>query len=218
MKKILIGVLILLFTSTTVFSFGIPKMGGGDKKPAVSLEDALVSQKDLVAAYVAGNKYDLETKAILADALGLKDEAATLKTASESINEGNAKDISATQAKTENAQKAIEAKMDASKELSADAKKKVGKSLLSLTKSVVSYKKAAELSTGALDSAKSVVKNASMTDALSIKKKLSNVLKIAPKVPGDLSSIASTATKYMSFAKSAGVKPPSDLEGALGSL
>ena len=218
MKKILIGVLILLFTSTSVFSFGVPKIGGGDKKPAVSLEDALVAQNDLVGAYVAGNKYDLETKAILADALGLKDEAAELKMASESINEGNSKDISATQAKTKNAQKAIEAKMGESKELSTDAKKKVGESLASLTKSVISYKKAAELSTGALDSAKSVVKNASMTDALSIKKKLGSVLKIAPKVPGDLISIASTATKYMSFAKSAGVKPPSDLTSALGDL
>ena len=218
MKKILIGVLILLFTSTSVFSFNIPKMGGKDKKPAVSLEDALVAQKDLVGAYVAGNKYDLVTKAILADALGLKDEAAELKTASESINEGNAKDISATQAKTENAQKAIEAKMDASKELSADAKKKVGASFLSLTAAVISYKKAVELSAGALDSAKSVVKNASMTDALSIKKQLSDVLEIAPQVPGDLSSIASTATKYIQFAKSAGVKPPSDLTSALGDL
>ena len=96
--------------------------------------------------------------------------------------------------------------------------RKVGLSLVSLTKSVLAYKTAADLSTGALDSAQSVVKSASMTDVMSIKEKLSPVLSIAPKVPGDLTSIVTTATKYVQFAKAAGVKPPSDLTSALGDL
>ncbi|RLF06673.1 MAG: hypothetical protein DRJ64_04200, partial [Thermoprotei archaeon] len=69
-----------------------------------------------------------------------------------------------------------------------------------------------------LESAQSVVKNASMTEVMSLKDKLSPVLSIAPNVPGDLTSVISTATKYVQFAKSAGVKPPSDLTSALGDL
>lgn len=219
MKKVTIALVMIVLMAGTSFAFGVPSFGGKkDAAPAVSLEDAMAAQTDLVSAYVTGNKADLETKSIIADALGLRDQAAELMTASESINEGNAKDISATQAKTEGAQKAIDEKMDGSKELSAEAKKKVGLSLVSLTKCVLAYKTAADLSTGALDSAQSVVKSASMTEVMSIKKDLGPVLSIAPKVPGDLTSVVTTATKYVQFAKSAGVEPPSDLTSALGDL
>ena len=69
-----------------------------------------------------------------------------------------------------------------------------------------------------MESAQSVVKNASMTKVMSIKNDLGPVLSIAPKVPGDLTSVVATATKYVQFAKNAGVKPPSDLTSALGDL
>lgn len=219
MKRVTIALVMIVLMAGSSFAFGVPSFGSkSDSAPAVSLEDAMAAQTDLISAYVAGNKADLETKSIIAEALGLKDQAAELMMASESINEGNAKDISATQAKTESAQSAIEEKMSSSKDLSADAKKKVGLSLVSLTKCVLAYKSAADLSTGALDSAQSVVKNAPMTQKLSVKKDLDPLLSIAPKVPGDLTSIVTTATKYVQFAKSAGVEPPSDLTSALGDL
>jgi hypothetical protein len=219
MKKLAIALLIVVTAVGTSFAFGMPGFGKKSKnKPAVSIDEAMASQSNLVAAYVAGNKYDLETKSLIAEALGLRDEASTLKMASESINEGNVKDIPATRAKTEDAQKAMESKMADSNELSDDAKATIGKSLVCLTKCVVSYKQAADLSQSALDSAQSVVKNSSMTEVVTVKKKLDPVLTIAPKVPGDMTSIVETSTKYLAFAKSAGVKPPSDLESALGSL
>ena len=219
MKKLTISLLIVVMSVGTSFAFGLPSLGSKSKdQSAVSIDDAMKSQSNLVAAYVAGNKYDLETKSLIAEALGLRDEATTLKMASESINEGNVKDIPATRAKTKDAQKAMESKMADSKDLSDDAKLKIGKSLLCLTKCVVSYKKATDLSQSALDSAKSVVKNSSLTEVVSVKKKLDPVLTIAPKVPADLTSVVETSTKYLAFAKSAGVKPPADLESALGGL
>ena len=219
MKRVTIALVMIVLMAGSSFAFGVPSFGAKKAAaPAISLDAVMAAQTDLVSAYVAGNKLDLQTKSILADALGLKEQSATLLTASESINEGNAKDIPATQAKTEDAQNAINEKMDASKELSADAKGKVGESLLTLGMSVVSYKQAADLSKGALDSAQSVIKSASMTDAMSLKKKLDPVLSIAPKVPGDLTSVLSTATKYIQFAKSAGVAIPKDATAALGAL
>ena len=128
------------------------------------------------------------------------------------------KDIPATHAKTEDAQKAMESKMADSKDLSDEAKLKVGESLVCLTKCVVSYKQAADYSQTALDSAQNVVKNSSVTEVFTVKKKLDPVLTIAPKVPGDLTSVVDTSTKYLAFAKSVGVEPPADLESALGGL
>jgi len=219
MKHLTIALLIVVMTVGTSFAFGLPSLGANNKdQSGVSIDDAMKSQSDLVAAYVAGNKYDLETKSIIADALGLREEAATLMMASESINDGNVKDIPATRAKTEDAQKAMESKMADSKDLSDEAKLKVGESLVCLTKCVVSYKQASDYSQTALDSAQNVVKNSSVTEVFTVKKKLDPVLTIAPKVPGDLTSVVDTSTKYLAFAKSVGVEPPADLESALGGL
>jgi hypothetical protein len=219
MKKLLLALLIVTMTTATGFAFGIPKLSkqsGG--APAVTMDQALKTQNDLVAAYVAGKKYDLETKAMIAEALGLREEAAVLMTASESISEGNVQDIPATQAKTEEAQQAMEEKMADSKELSKEAQIKVGESLLCLTKSVLNYKKAVDLSHNALDSAQSVVKSSSPTEVFKVKKQLNPVLTIAPKLPDDLVSVAETSSRYVAFAKTVGVEPPADLESALGNL
>ena len=90
MKHLTIALLIVVMTVETSFAFGLPSLGANNKdQSGVSIDDAMKSQSDLVAAYVAGNKYDLETKSIIADALGLREEAATLMMASESINDGN---------------------------------------------------------------------------------------------------------------------------------
>lgn len=219
MKNVTIALLVLVMTSGNVFAFGIPSFGV--KKAAtssVSLEDAMSSQDDLVSAYVAGNKFDFKTKALLAEALGLRDEAATFQTAADSIGVGNVKDIAATQAQTEGAQEAIELKMAESEGLSSESKAMVCESLVCLAASVTNYKKAAELSSGALESATSVIKGASLTNVVSLKSKLGPVLSVAPKVPGALTSIVATASKYFAFAKSAGISVPSDAGSVLGAL
>ena len=218
MKKTAIVILMVLMTVTSSWALGLPKLVGGGDDSGPTIEDAMGIQNDLVSAYVDGNKYDLEAKSIIADALGLKEQAATLKMASESINEGNVKDIDANRVKTEDAQKAIDKKMTESEALSDESKAKIGESLVCLTKCVVSYKKAADLSQGALESAQAVVKNAPITQMVTIKKKLDPVLTIAPKVPSDLPSVVETTSRYVQFARSAGVEPPSDLEAALGDI
>jgi len=219
MKKLSMALFMVFFSVGQLFAFGVPSFGGKSaESPTISIEDAMASQSSFVASYVTGNVLDLETKSLLAEALGLDDQANELRVAAKSMNEGNAKDIAATVAKTEAATKAVDEKMKDSGDLSGDAKKKVAESLLTLTGCVVAYKTAAELAPSALESAQSVVKSASLMDAMSIKNKLGPVLTIAPKIPGDLSSIVTTASKYVEFARNSGVKPPSNLMSALGDL
>lgn len=220
MKKVVVSLSIVFLTAGSVFAFGVPSMPGASakKSASVSMEDAVSSQADLVQAYSNGVKLNLQTQSIMADALGLKDESAKLLTAAESINEGNAKGIDATVAGTKSQSEAVANKMAEGGELSGESKKLVGKSLVTMGLSLVSYKQAAGKAKDSLDMAQSVIKSASMTQKLSAKDTLSPVLSIAPKVPGDLVNIASVAKKYIDFAKSAGIKPPSDLTKALGDL
>lgn len=214
MKRVFMAMLMVMFFSSSVLAFDVPGLGGN--KSGGGFENAMAAQAGFVGAYVAGNKYDFEAKALAAEALGLKEEAATLKIAAESINEGNAKDIPATKTKTEDAQGAIDKKMAESKELTAESKALLGKSLLNMANSVINYKKASELSKGALTSAQSAVKGTSPMNMPSVKKDLDPIFTIGPKMPGDLASVIETASRYSKFARSAGVEPPDNLKSALG--
>lgn len=220
MKRIIVALVVVLAMAGQGWAFGVPGLGKKEetKAPSFSLDDALAAQGDLIKAYADGNKFDLMTKSLMADALGLKEDAATLKTAAESIDAGNVEGIEAAQAKTEAAQTAVAQKMEKSDKLSADAQMTVGKSLVTLGSCLLSYKAAASQCDKSIDMAKNVIDNASLMNKMSVKKQLDPVLSVAPKVPGDLESLMGTAKKYVEFAKSAGVEPPSDLKQAIGDL
>lgn len=222
MKKLIVASLAMVLTAGPAFSFGLPKIPsvGSEKSAAsaVSIEDALASQADLVKAYSKGVKFNLQTQGLMAEALGLKTEAAKLIAAAEGIQEGNVEGIEATKAETAAVSETVEKKMSEGSELSGESKKTVAKSLGTMALSLLSYRNAADKTQSSLQMAKSVIENAPMTQKLSAKNQLDSVLKVAPKIPGDLSNVVMTAKKYVDFAKSAGVAPPADLNTALGDL
>lgn len=220
MKKVVVVCSLMVLVAGSAFGWGIPKLGGEAKSdaPAASLEDAIKAQKDLVSAYAEGAKLNYQAQGLMAGALGLKEEAAKYETAAKSAGTGNFQDMEAAQANTKDMSKVILEKMTSGESLSSDAKKQLAASLIPMAGSIVSYKNAASKAKGALESAKSVISNAPMTEKASAKKQLDPVLTIAPKVPGDVTEVAATAKKYIEFCKSAGVEPPSDLTKALGDL
>lgn len=220
MKKMVIVLAIVALSVGPAFGFTKGLTGGGNKQDAaaVTMDDAVASQSNLMKAYSQGVKYNLATQGTMAEALGLKEEAAKLHTAAESIQEGNAKGIEATKAETASLTEVVDQKMAAGGDLSDGAKKKVGQSLLTMAKSLLAYKTAADMSKSTLDLAQDVIKDAPMTQKISAKKTLDPVLTIAPKVPGELANVTTTAKQYIDFAKSVGVEPPADLNKALGDL
>ena len=219
MKKVLVVLFCSLFVVSSAFAFGVPGLGGGGgSKSSASLDDAVSAQNDLVKAYVQGAKNNMQAQATMADALGLKEQSAVFTATAEGMNESNAKDIPAEVAKTEDASKKIADELKNAKELSADSKKKVAKSLVPLAVSLANYKVAGDKSKTSLEMAKSVIENASMMDKAKAKKQLDPVLAIAPKVPGDLTALASTAKSYIQFAKSNKIEVPKDVTKELGDL
>jgi hypothetical protein len=220
MNKILIVLSIVLLTAVSASAFTKGLSGGAKKDGAVSItmDDAVASQSNLVKAYANGVKFNLQTQGIMAEALGLKEDAAQLQTAANSIQDGNSKGIDAARAETQSVSANVEKKMAEGGELSADARIKVGESLITLTQCILSYKDAVSMSKTSLDMAQTVIKDAPMLQKASAKSTLEPVLTIAPKMPGDLVSVTTTAKKYIEFAKSAGIEAPADLNKALGDL
>jgi len=219
MARVVVVVLALMMISVNGFAFGLPKapaMGSASGKSAVSIDDALSMQNDLLKAYANGVKLNCEAQSIMSEALGLDSLAADLKAESDGLSETNVDGLEASVAKSKAATDAISKKMAESKELSAEAKGKVAKSLVPLGLSLLSYKSAAEKGVSALDGAKSVIENAPMTQKLSAKSKLDPILSIAPSLPGDLSNVIAMAGKYVEFAKSNDIEPPKGLNDALG--
>ena len=69
MKRVTLALVMIVLMAGSSFAFGVPSFGSKSySAPSVSLEDAMAAQTDLISAYVAGNKADLETKSIIADA------------------------------------------------------------------------------------------------------------------------------------------------------
>lgn len=220
MKKMVIVLAVVVLTVGPAFGFTKGLIGGGKNQAAsaVTMDDAVASQSDLVKSYSQGVKYNFQTQSTMAAALGLKEEAAKLHTAAESIQEGNVKGIEAAKAETAGLTEAVDKKVAAGGELSDEAKKKVGQSLITMCKSLLAYRTAADMSKSTLELAQTVIKDAPITQKMSAKKTLDPVLTIGPKVPGEMANMASTAKHYIDFAKSVGVEPPADLNKALGDL
>jgi|GEM_PF-2914343 polyhydroxyalkanoate synthesis regulator phasin len=222
MKRGLFALLVLLIAASNSFGFGLPGLPGAKSEAqgggAATMDDAVAAQNDLIKAYSSGVKFNLITQGLMAEALGMKDKAAKCKTTADAINEGNAEGLQASKAITDEATAEIEKKMAEAGELSAESKKKVGESLVTMAQCLIAYKTAADKSQNSLKLAQSVIESAPVTQKLSAKKQLDPVLSIAPSVPSELANVSTTATKYVQFAKSAGIQAPSDLNKALGEL
>ena len=224
MKKIQIALIVLMVSSLISSSAFAFDLGGAGKKKssssAVTMDDALKSQGALIESYKNGVKLNYEANSLMASALGNKENAAKYKSMADDLDDANC-DFDCLEKKTkitEEANEQINKDMSSAKELSSEAKKKVRKSLIPLSKSVLSYKNAAEQSEACLDAAKSVIESASFTQKMSAKKKLDPVLTIAPRAPKDLVNVGNTLKNYIDFAKSHKVKIPKDATDTMGSL
>lgn len=203
-------------------AFGVSNLssalGGSDE--GISVESAVASQDKLVKTYVGATQHNLQAQAIMAQALGLKEKAAELETQANTLGSGNVDkgEIEKTRELTEAAQEVINENLTEAQALSPEAKILVAKSLLPFATCVLGYKDAASLCGDSLELANKVIQNAPLTQKLSATNQLKKVLYLAPKVPGDLTSVLGTAKKYVDFAKSNDVEIPADAADALGIL
>ncbi len=224
MKKTMISlilVMIMLFISSSVLAFGL-KLPGKKKvsDSAVSLDDTIKEQGDLVKIYEKALKLDQDANFMLVEAIKGKEKADQYREQAKGVTSGNCnsdyikKKVKITKEAHEESAK-CSAKVG---ELSTESKEKVGESMILMAESVICYKQAATKSKTCLDNAKSVVKSAPMTKKLSVKKKLDPVLTIGPKMPGSLVEAGKTLKNLVAFAKSNKIKVPQKATQALGEL
>lgn len=184
---------------------GLPGGGGGGG-------DAVNGQNDaLVRGYVAANKDVLLANAQMADALGLKDAAATARATADALTDG------ATKGNLEDSNKAVSASTDAvsaemakGPKLDAAAKQKYSKGMAQLGSGVLRYIALA----GPAQQFSASLKNASPM----MLPKLQAGIYVASQLPSGLSNLATSMKSANAFAKSNDIPVPPDATKAMAAL
>ena len=186
---------------------GVPGLPGGS-----SGGDAVGGQNDaLVRGYVAANKDVLLANSKMAEALGLKDAAATAKATADALTDG------ATKGNLEDSNKAVSASTDAvaaemakSPKLDAAAKQKYSQGMAQLGQGVLRYIALA----GPAQSFSSSLKNASPM----MLPKLQAGIYVASQLPTGLSNLSTSMKNASAFAKSNDIPVPPDATKAMAAL
>ena len=226
MKKLslflILGLVFFFCFTSTVSAFGIPKMGKkkSSSAPAVSIDDALKSQGDLMKTYRSGVASNTKAQGLFSEALGNKDQAAKLKAAADGLTSGNCDYdcLEKTTQVTKEAEKANNEQLSSAKNMSDASKAKFGEGLVQLGTSVLLYKKASGKSADCLSGAKSVIESAPMMKKMSFKSKLQPVMDIAPNLPQNFLDIGKSLKNCIDFAKANKIKVPKKATAALGEL
>jgi len=209
------GALALALTGTAQAQFSlksIPGVGSAVTGGGSASSADLGNQQDaLVRNYVAANKDVLNANTHMAEALGLKDQAATAKATSDALTEGATKDS------LEASNKAVSASTDAvavelAKQPVLDAKSKstfsagLVKLAAGVTKYVVVGKNVKDMSSG--------LSSASPT----MLPKLQSAVYIAKSFPGSMSNVSTALKNAIAFAQSHDIPVPDDATQALAAL
>jgi hypothetical protein len=178
-------------------------------KPAAGSGDLIGQQSQIVHGYVAANKDVLIANAQMADALGLKDLAATLKAQADALVDGSTKGDfdKAQKAVSDAAKQEQEAEAKAGANLDAASKQKFSEGLGSLGLGVLHY---AALSKP-IQSFASGLKGASMLDL----PKLQTGSFIVTNFPTGLKNLTDSLQSAISFAKSHDIPVPADATQAM---
>ena len=184
---------------------GLPGGSGGNDGNVAGQNDALVR------GYVAANKDVLLANAQMAEALGLKDAAATARATADALTDG------ATKGNLEDSNKAVSASTNAvsaemakGPKLDAAAKEKYGQGMAQLGRGVLRYVALA----GPAQSFSSSLKNASPATL----PKLQAGMYVASQLPSGLSNLSTSMKNANAFAQSHDIPAPPDATKAMAAL
>ncbi|WOJ93695.1 hypothetical protein R0135_00665 [Congregibacter variabilis] len=183
--------------------------------------DALSMQDALVVNYLSAAALINQSQILLADAFGLKDEAAELRAQSEVLSGGTVLDKDALETASEVSERANEAiakKLAEGEDLTDDAKQIYASAF-------GPYLKGLALTAGLSDdfgsfgnAAKNRLVSAPMMQKLSVKKELAAGTYILTSVPGFTKDLYDTSKSLLSFASAQSIPVPDDATDALESL
>ncbi|WP_332877888.1 hypothetical protein [Massilia sp. S19_KUP03_FR1] len=211
MTRLAAALVVTLITLAPVAQaqFSMPSLPGVGGKAAGS-GDLSGSQDALVKQYVDANKTVLQANAQIADAVGLKDEAATMRASSESLTDGATKGnlADADKVTSENSKKLTAKLNDSTTVLDAEGKKKFTAGLVTMASGMVKY----VAMKPNFQSFSSSLKGASPM----MLPKLQNGVYVVSSLPGNAKNLGSALSNAVSFAKSHDITVPKEATSALG--
>ena len=214
--KTLLAALIALGASTVAQAqFSMPNLGsvkgmlGGSGSGGGA--DLSGQQDALVRGYVAANKEVLNANALMAEALGLKGEAATSAATASSLTEGATKDALEESNKAVAAStNAVAAELAKQPVLDANAKALYSKGLLTLATGVTKFVGVGK-NVGAMGSN---LKSAPLTQL----PKLQSAAYVVSNFPSSMGNVSDALKNAIAFARSQDIPVPADATAALAAL
>lgn len=211
MKKTITSLLFVgafLAAGGAVAQFSMPSIPGMGKSSGGGSADLGGQQDSLVKGYVSANKDVLNANAIMAEALGLKDQAVASRATADALKEGATKDnLDAANKAVATSTDAVAAEIAKGPKLDAAAKATFGVGLASLSSGVIKY---VALGKDVKDMG-SNLKSASPA-ALP---KLQSAVFVVSKFPDSLSSVSKGLKNAIDFAKANDIPIPKDATSAL---
>lgn len=214
-KLSVLALAIALLSSGAQAQFSLPSVGaltgGGSSAPAAAGDDA--SQQDaLVRGYVAANKDVLLAQSLMAEAVGLKDDAAKLKSTADALGDGATKGNLADADKIQSdSSKQISARLkDGNLQMDAQSKTLFASGSASLGLGVLKY---IGLRPQVLN-----FSNALKASPMLAMTKLSAGAYVVSNFPGNAKNVYDTLSYSTAYAKSHDIPVPANATKALGSF
>jgi hypothetical protein len=205
-------------TSALAFDLKLPTKPA-EQSAAPSGGDAVGMQEGVVRKYVEGSKQLNTAQTELLYAFGLKDQAAALEAQAKALGSGATLDkdgIEKQKKLSDDANKAIQEKLDSGTQLTAEGKQHYVKSLSPYAAAVtITTKMPAELSAFS-NAAQSQIQNSSVLEKAKVVSKLSAGTYLVKELPGYSANLLSCLGKLVSYANKNQIPVPKDATAALG--
>ncbi|WNH54569.1 hypothetical protein [Stenotrophomonas oahuensis] len=219
-RKTLIALAIATaFTAPAQAQFGKLKdlAGGGNtaSSSSANVPDE-AAQEALVRRFVSSQSHSLQAQTSFAKAFGLAEQVQLLEAERLALSSGsvNVDQMKKSVSVSENAQAAIDERVAAKPELSAESKQHYAEGLVSLVASAAEGQKLSGESSNFANG----MKNLGATQLATVGRKLASGAWVAKESPGYLKGLYSSSKAALTFAKASKIKVPGNAESMLDSL
>lgn len=218
-RKTLIALAIATtFTAPAHAQFGKLKdlAGGGNASASSSAAPSEADQEALVRRFVSSQTHSLQAQTSFAKAFGLAEQVQLLEAERLALSSGsvNVDQMKKSVSVSENAQAAIDERVAAKPELSAESKQHYAEGLVSLVASAAEGQKLSGESSNFANG----MKNLGATQLATVGRKLAAGAWVAKESPGYLKGLYSSSKAALTFAKASKIKVPGNAESMLDSL
>lgn len=199
-------------------AFDLPKMpGAGAQQANAAPIDAVSSQEAVVRNYVDAATDINQAQIHLANAFGLKSQAAALQETADALKAG-AVDESVLKKQielSESVNAEVEKRIGAGEQLSDEAKAEYANSLQPFGRGVIKVSKLGPDLTAFSDSAKQQISAASLIEKAQVTKKLSTGMYLVSSVPGFVTNTGSALKQIVTYGQDNKIPVPEDATAAL---